>query len=314
MAHRKPFNPHPSQTRKPDGHKGSFSSPSGPIFSLPLYQGTPPRPSNLPGDAHRGLLWDKFFDEYHYDFGETLDIKEVQSRFVTWIQSKKCGDPQALKVSQGRIQRLVAALGGSTFVAKCDGFFATGLGQTHPTENGFTFHRTLGTPFFSGSAVKGMTRAWMEWSMSSDPEIARETKTQINRWFGESDSVEASAGWFMFFDALPKEPVELVVDVLTPHYGKWYESGGGPLKEEDLHAVVPADWQTPVPSFFLAARNLSFCFGVAVRPTLGGESLDQAQQDLPMLIQAMKEALEFGGAGAKTATGYGRFYESVTES
>ena len=83
----------------------------------------------------------------------------------------------------------------------------TGLGRSHPVENGFAWHPTLGMPYLPGSSVKGMVRAWAE--QETDPRPASE---ELDRLLGKQNS----AGSVCFLDALPIKPVKLEADVMTP--------------------------------------------------------------------------------------------------
>jgi len=110
----------------------------------------------------------------------------------------------------------------------------------------------------------------------------------------------AAAGRAVFFDAIPASLPTLELDIMNPHYPKYY-SGEEP----------PTDWQSPVPVYFLTvAANTEFCFAVGWRvddkerrgilDNEGRRLRDQAQQWL-------KDGLTQLGAGAKTSTGYGYF-------
>lgn len=98
----------------------------------------------------------------------------------------------------------------------------------------------------------------------------------------------ASAGKVIFFDAVPADPANLVLDldVMTPHYSQYYQGGNTP----------PADYLKPDIIFFLTiAPDSEFLFAVASKD---GDLAEKAQ----MWLQA---ALCEMGAGAKTAAGYG---------
>jgi CRISPR-associated protein Cmr6 len=107
----------------------------------------------------------------------------------------------------------------------------------------------------------------------------------------------------VFFDAVPTEQATLVADVMTPHMGKWYESGdvdpGGPDN-------TPADWHDPVPVPFLVVKEVKFLFAIGVRPNFCGATVKQAQAEIKDLWDSLVNALDWLGAGGKTAVGYGR--------
>ncbi|WP_240905533.1 type III-B CRISPR module RAMP protein Cmr6 [Thiorhodococcus mannitoliphagus] len=159
------------------------------------------------------------------------------------------------------------------------------------------WHHTLGVPYLAGSAVKGLVRAWVEvWDDSLDDE---QRQQRLVTWFGSLDQ----AGAFLFFDALPIAPVNLRADVMTPHMGKWYEQGGEIQDWRHEPDKVPADWHAPVPVPFLVASKPQLLFGIAPRHR------DCPKEELDAVFKALKQALDWLGAGSKTAVGYGQMQE-----
>ena len=251
-------------------------------------------------DSHAGLWFERFFNKYNPDWtvpkddsGKLAWIKEVVG-----IVGGKAVDAAAL-----RQRELIKALGGVHLVAKTDWHFATGLGNNHPVENGFAWHPTLGVPYLTGAAVKGLLRAWCEQWAGFDA-------VTLRLWFGPSlDELKAkqtpAAGALIFFDAIPTGPVKLKADVMTPHLGDWYEDGGDQKKQNGK--VVPADWHSPNPVPFLVVdQGQSFQFSVAKRATAAASpiQLDEVKKQL-------LDALQQLGAGAKTAVGYGRMRRDI---
>jgi CRISPR-associated protein Cmr6 len=110
------------------------------------------------------------------------------------------------------------------------------------------------------------------------------------------------AGELIFFDAIPLRPVQLRTEIMTPHMGKWYEQGGD-IEGGDIlkhPECIPADWHDPNPIFFLVVERATFLFSVALRnPAV-------KNCDLAKVLLALEQSLQWLGAGAKTATGYGR--------
>ncbi len=255
-------------------------------MTLPLYLHD--APNNLPDGGHRGLWYNRFFDRYDSDW------KVPDTGKAAWVKdnAKLTGNHDQLEQMSLRHLALVTALGGRGAVFSVDWNFATGLGLTHPVENGLAWHHTLGVPYLAGSGVKGLVRAWIEvWDESLDDEIKDQL---VNRWFGNQDQ----AGAFIFFDALPVAPVNLSADIMTPHMGKWYEKGGEIQNWRSEPEHIPADWHSPVPIPFLVAKKPKLLFGIAPR------CLEYASE-LNKVFDALKSALEWLGAGAKTAVGYG---------
>jgi len=199
---------------------------------------------------------------------------------------------------------MVDALGGGNIVLETTWNFVTGMGLPHPIENGLAWHPTLGVPYLSGSGVKGLLRAWVEEWMDELDDNTNQRLRLRQSWFGmhkgdSGDNVDA-AGDLIFFDAIPVAPVELTMDIMTPHMGKWYENGGKITNPANQPENVPADWHDPVPVPFLAVKKAKFLFSIVPSQRL----VDKAEGK--KVLDALIEAIEMLGAGAKTAAGYGR--------
>lgn len=266
---------------------------------LPIYQGE--HPTSRHPDANRGLWYTRFYRGFSVDW----EIDENSKR--DWIKGAAgpCGNDRELKAHAARMQRLSTALGGHCADFDTVWHFATGLGISHPVENGFAWHHTLGVPFLAASGVKGLLRGWTECWRDFDNEEDRQAT--IARCFGASaGNDDGRAGNLIFFDALPIERVSLAADVMTPHMGKWYEQGSDIRSPQDYPTKTPADWHSPVPVPFLVVKKATFRFMVAPR-LIGDEAADAlARADARDAILQLEQALEWLGAGAKTAAGYGR--------
>ncbi len=246
----------------------------------------------LATEGNRGLWYNRFFNRYGADWKIPEDGKRQ------WVSdnAKPTGQREALQTQALRQLALITALNGRGAVFATDWHFASGLGLPHPVENGLAWHHTLGVPYLAGSGVKGLVKAWVEvWDESLNEE---EKKRRSIDWFGTTEQ----AGRFRFFDALPVEPVTLAADVMTPHMGKWYEQGGEMKDYRREPEKIPADWHDPVPVPFLVVKSAKLLFGVAPRHPKFAE-------ELPQVFAALKQALDWLGAGAKTAAGYGRMVE-----
>lgn len=267
----------------------------------PLYEehDSPRKPQKNP-TSHKGLWFERFFNQYANNWTMGDDAK------ITWINSVsgQCGDKTALTANSLAQKQLCDHLNGTSKIFKNNWHFVTGMGNDHPVENGMAWHPTLGTPYLSGVSAKGLLRAWIEeWS---DLE-ADQLKEKLLRWFGSDNKdpeklqKESQAGGLIFFDAIPTDQVELTCDIMTPHMGDWY-SEGGKISKASYASTLPADWHNPIPIPFLVVKQVSLLFCIAPRPHAGiqPEEIQQAMDELAL-------ALEYLGAGAKTATGYGRF-------
>jgi CRISPR-associated protein Cmr6 len=262
-----------------------------------------------PPHAHAGLWFERFFNGYDKDndwqIPKPKDTKDVKKDWINSVagnqpQEKKIIDAQ-LEAFNSRQKTLLDNLKGQHKSYKTDWHFVTGMGNPHPVENGFSWHHTLAVPYLAGSAVKGLVRAWVE--MNDDDLDDTEKHQRLKLWFGTADKEEIAeqSGAFIFFDAIPKQMPRLICDIMTPHMGKWYEKGGEGVLTSD---AIPADWHEPVPVHFLAVKNAEFVFSIAPRIELAGiEELDK-------VFSALSNALEWLGAGAKTAAGYGYMTEN----
>jgi CRISPR-associated protein Cmr6 len=270
-------------------------------MSAPLYQNHHVH-EQKPDSAHGGLWFDRFFNRYQVK-GQEWEIPKPDDRQDAkrdWIKtvSGPVGQAEQLAEYTERQIALVRHLNGRSQRFRTDWHLVTGMGNPHPVENGFCWHPTLGVPYLTGSAVKGLVRAWVE---GNDDRLGDDQKyARLKRWFGteKKDDIAEQAGGFMFFDAIPDDRPYLLCDIMTPHMGKWYSDGD--KGDANNSEAIPADWHEPKPVPFLAVKKAQLVFSIAPRlPTLVDE--------LDTVFNALTQALEWLGAGAKTATGYGYF-------
>ena len=265
---------------------------------------------SLPQNSNAGLWYDKFCSSWE----KLLDRQNIKFEKLEWINktvtNRPCGNNEELERQRNRRWEMVAKLGGHNLCLKTDSPFVTGLGRDHPVENGFLWHHTLGVPCLPGSSIKGMVRAWIEqWAEEKD----KKEKEEIDRIFGPKQPTEQpQVGAVVFLDAIPLSSVPLKAEVMTPHYGKYCQEG-----------KAPGDWISPVPIPFLAVKEGAiFHFAIVPRrqPCLEAPGESEKSSGLPVgksregnhradceiVLDCLKEALEWIGAGAKTAVGYGR--------
>jgi len=270
-------------------------------MTAPLYQGAFDAACRQyqPTSSHAGLWFDKFCDRWKDDFTDLVDdnAKRDWIRTVTKANTqqngpgrgdlKKVGKEALIDEHRQRREALVAGCMGRLMQFKLESRFVSGLGRSHPVENGFAWHAVLSVPYLAGSGVKGMVRTWAY-------EFADVDETDITRIFGPEakPGTDLSVGSVIFLDALPISPVQLVPEIMTSHYGPWYQNG-----------AHPADWHNPTPIPFLAVETGTE-FSFAVMPRQAGDTADSDQ-----VTAWLKQALTWIGAGAKTATGMGRFID-----
>ena len=255
-------------------------------MTRPLYKTAVHRPEKRDPDGHTGLWFDKFCNKWRRNgIAWTMKGDGESSPKLEWIdevaKSKSpIGDPGEIEEYAMRMMRLVEKRGGRVAIFTTESRFATGLGRSHPIENGFAWHPTLGTPCLPGSSVKGLVRAWAK----AEAEPGRDASAR-ERSFGSV----GNAGSVCFLDAVPVAPVRLDADVMTPHYAGW--SANDP----------PGDWMSPTPIPFLTvAAGTSFLFAFVPGRVV-------PEEDLNAVEGWLGAALAWAGGGAKTAVGYGRF-------
>lgn len=260
-----------------------------------------------------GLWWTRFYDGFTPEWQvETSSKKDFIERTAKWA-SQSAHVPHAAGLAQ-RQKQLCESLGGACVTLETTGPMVTGSGISHPVENGFTFHPTLGLPYLPASCVKGLLRAWVEVWLAHDSDEQR--NALVRDWFGHSGDGhddKASAGSLLFFDALPVGAVAMGCDVMTPHMGKWYEKGDA-ISADNFGQTAPADWHSPVPVPFLVIRKgVKFQWAIAPRPSGDSATAARRQEAARRALQELKSALEWVGAGAKTAVGYGRLVDVAAE-
>lgn len=283
-----------------NGHKiPSDRKRSDTTNKRPLYKGAEKARWGHQQLGHAGLWFDKYCDRWSGDRnGWELSAGSDKLEWIrTVANGKPVGTKEQIEEYVHRMARLVRGRAGRFAMFETESRFVTGIGLSHPVENGFAWHPTLGTPYLPGSSVKGLVRAWAQTEAEADPKTT-------GRVFG-ADNASGSirhVGRVCFLDAIPIAPVKLDADVITPHYANWT------LEQP------PGDWSSPTPIPFLTvAAKTCFLFGVISRfnpaaddPDVS-EHFDPTTDDLELVFGCLESALEWSGAGAKTAVGYGRF-------
>jgi len=285
-------------------------------MTAPFFRHDQPLPKSCEQQGNRGLWFERFYDQYDDKDWSILKPANNNDRQgnAFWLQTqfgnKKVGNERQLGQHSVSQASLIASLQGKTSLFKSSWHLVTGMGNPHPVENGFAWHSTLGVPYLSGAAVKGLLRSYIETHLDASD---TERQALLLQWFGSTnkdpgaEGYESQAGELIFFDALPRKPVTLTVEVMTPHMGKWYEKGGEDQSVGKPEAV-PADWHDPVPVTFLAAKDITLQFGFCLRPMFGVKRLAIELDDV---ADALERALTHMGAGGKTTTGYGGLLPDV---
>ncbi|MDE0446263.1 MAG: type III-B CRISPR module RAMP protein Cmr6 [Spirochaetaceae bacterium] len=221
-------------------------------------------------------------------------VDNAENPKLQWINDvtgHPVGSSEEIEEYSLRVVRLAEKRNGRWFVFSTSWRFVTGLGRSHPVENGFAWHSTLGTPYLPGSSIKGLVHAWVTLHAQS-----RSSCDELGRLLGSPGAV----GGVAFLDAIPIKPVTLEADVMTPHYGGWTSKD----------RVLPGDWRSPTPIPFLTtAAATPFLFAIAPTRT---DREQRPTAELDTVSGWLRSALALAGAGAKTAVGYGRFEQDAT--
>ena len=235
--------------------------------------------------ANRGLIWDRYLPMWDGEPAAGRIIRHNMLRDVLEQFAKHSSSDEQLDERFKRFQRALGLLDRVpvTLKRKLSWHLASGLGNDHPTENGFTFDSVSGSPVLTGSAIKGMCRRWADCLEWDKEKITRLFGPEITK--GNGNSAQGDA---LFFDAFPEKSVRLHADIVNCHHKDYY---GGTANE-------PLETESPNPVFFLSVKSGAvFLFTV----------LAQNAADAEDLAELLNGALMNLGIGAKTAVGYGIF-------
>jgi len=134
-----------------------------------------------------------------------------------------------------------------------------------------------------------------------------------SKGFYEYESVVDTAlgkenqGKVWFFDAFPISALNIIVDIMNPHYADYYGE-----KKHNGNPIPPADYLTPVPIPFLTVENTKYQFIIGIKEKDKTEISSGIFKDKVLFEVVsiwLKKALEEHGIGAKTAVGYGYMAE-----
>jgi len=291
-------------------------------------QQSPPRPPSYPlpkdtvaawravkgrGPLNAGLVFDRFVAYSGAGGGaKSAAWKEL-------VQVVNRGDADMLAACLERWRAMVRQGRGREFALCTDWRLVSGLGKNGPLEVGFAFSHH-GFAILPGSGLKGLTRAWGlrqvaraaglkdlgkvervlsaadEWEKEWREDLGEVEIPSIARDFRAIFGTQAAAGRAIFFDGMPKQPARLDLDIMNPHFPRYYR-GEGP----------PTDDQNPSPVNFLAvAPGSEFVFAVGWR----GRWDDEGARLRELAEEWLRRGLVELGAGAKTSAGYGYFVAS----
>ena len=182
-------------------------------------------------------------------------------------------------------------------ISRLDWRIVVGIGSEHVQETNMTLDHVYGIPYLPGSAFKGVLRSWviqkhfrnnerlaMRDIEGGDSVDLKDKKKDFFAVFGS----QKAAGKVRFLDALPAGNFRFELDIMNPHFSKYYTG-----------SEFPTDDQQPNPISFLTLKEVPFRF------------LIHAKTAAPLDIAKnwFTEAIANLGFGAKSAVGYGYFRE-----
>ncbi|GCE15840.1 type III-B CRISPR module RAMP protein Cmr6 [Tengunoibacter tsumagoiensis] len=249
-------------------------------------------------------------------YPERIAIEDTEKK-SEWLQqlAKKDAhiDKGLIEASYKRWAVMTEKLHATRFQAKLSWRMVIGLGGGNALETDLTLHHHYGIPFIPGSALKGLTRAYVAGeeeqffiaknerkvpSSSSD-----EDHEEVKRIFGTQNS----AGTVTFYDAIPYDGTcAFAVDIMNPHYPDYYKT----LKND--RGTPPGNDQNPIPIAFLTVDTMKFAFAVAPRDPQDSRHVEDAEK----VAAWLQTALTKYGVGGKTSAGYGLFqrFETIEDS
>jgi len=176
-----------------------------------------------------------------------------------------------------------------------------GLANGVLENGGCTLHPLFGFPIIPGAALKAISR--------DAAAVLGKSKEEIHQNFGgePGDDDHIRQGDVSFLDAhalLVPDQVDLELDIVTPHFQKYYGGTGNPEARDE---------EPPIPSVFPAVCvGVTFEFALIIHT----QRLDdgKAVESLALAKECLVYGLTQLGVGAKTAAGYGRFTTDVAKN
>ena len=239
-----------------------------------------------------GLILDKYTPRRVLEKRDGGDEKSNAERgkWLKEFESNNRIDVELVKNVAARWRTTLKGIQAQQFTATTDWRIIVGLGGETVLETDLTLHHLYGIPIIPGSALKGLTRAYVAGEVDPrKPKKLEEDNEDVKRIFGTQEK----SGSVLFFDALPTGDINLTLDIMNAHYPKYYGE-----------KQVPANNQNPNPITFLTVEETTFLFALAPRrPT------EQDKNDVVLAQTWLQEALQKYGVGGKTSAGYGYFQE-----
>ncbi len=243
--------------------------------------------------GHKYSLYLKYWQQSTWKAGESGDKQET----IKQVRALPPTAKEQVKQIRQRLDHLLQGLPEEnhlTIYGRSSAPFVTGMGIQHPLENGFAFLNPYGLPYLPGSSIKGVLRhAARELCTLEESNWTREWVREL---FGDVGEGDGCRGALVFWDCVPElKRDEMLLDVMTPHYGEYYQGNSAPHDAGEPKPVV----------FLTVPANSSFVFNVSLSQTeLRSEALLDGRWKT-IMEKAFDFAFEWVGFGAKTSVGYG---------
>jgi CRISPR-associated protein Cmr6 len=253
-------------------------------YYLPLETAELLTPARLQRCKNLGLMLDKYPPQI------AIEKSEGKSRWLREFASDHHIDTQLVENVYKRWQRAITAMHAQQFTATTAWRMVVGLGGETVLETDLALHHLYGIPFIPGSALKGLTRAYVTGEVEGHKsKKIEEDNPIVQRIFG----TQKEAGSVIFFDAMPvNDKIKIDLDIMNAHYPKYYGE-----------KQPPANNQDPNPVTFLTVANTTFLFALAPRRPKDAKDTE----DVTLAIGWLQDALRDYGVGGKTSAGYGYF-------
>ncbi|AQS56080.1 type III-B CRISPR module RAMP protein Cmr6 [Novibacillus thermophilus] len=259
------------------------------------------RAKNQPFDH----LWYKvhYFQQKSYRESEANKrLKDLQESITP---SKRQGDVFD-KIRRRRYEAL-ALMGDTSRVmilhGTPSGRMVHGLGAGHVRETSITLHAVYGVPYIPGSSIKGIVQHWALQAFFNGKEDrfkkALDERQQAALVMNDLFGTQTSQGIIQFHDAFVRGNFFLKPDVITVHYGDYYQ--GNKPATDNMH-TVPNGFYTVTDGIFEFILTQLY----DIRGCASGLA---AEQLLDIAATWLRLALTEFGIGAKTSSGYGFFRE-----
>ena len=251
------------------------------------------------------LIANKYLDKFknRYEFDRKKVLKKIKDKSENIFKKKIYSKVNAKKEKQFKMLKKSGYFV-KTFEFKNDYRLIVGLGGANVLETNLSLHHIYGLPYIPGSSLKGLAKAYAVEKIKEDLDISyEESESILEKGKTENEKkgyikkyrnifgTQKKAGIVNFFDAFPfpVNEINIVIDIMTPHFKEYY--GDDKFQEKPTDTEEP----TPIPFLSLEGQSFKFCLSSSSK-----EHLDEA-------CLLLKKGLKYLGIGAKTMVGYGYF-------